>query len=371
MTSGQAIEAKYQEKVLLLQGGGALGAYQAGAYEALDAGNHTPTWVVGVSIGAINASIIAGNAPEHRVSRLREFWHRVTSPTAPLKILPLTGAIEKTIGAAGAVFGGQPGFFRPWWPLDWMLHPPASFYDTSGLEKTLCDLINFDLLNRGDIRLSVGAVHVETGNNLYFDNAKTEIGPQHIMASGALPPGFPAVSVDGEAYWDGGLVSNTPLTYFMDHQPRRDSLVFQVDLFPSRGKIPRMIDEVGEREKDIRYSSRTRLVTTTETRQQNLRRQAGVFLDKLPPELKDDPVARRMRAWACPARIDLVHLIYRPKEAQGSQKDYQFARAAIEQRWADGYADAGAAVAAAPWLAPYPEAAGMRTFDVATGQEKT
>jgi NTE family protein len=157
----------------------------------------------------------------------------------------------------------------------------------------------------------------------------------------------------------------------MGHQPRRDSLVFQVDLFPSRGAIPRTLDEVGEREKDIRYSSRTRLVTTTETRQQNFRREATAFLAKLPSELRDDPVARRMHAWACPARIDLVHLIYRPKEPQGSQKDYQFARSIMEQRWVAGHDDAAAAVAAAPWSAPYPEAAGMRTFDVATGQHKS
>jgi NTE family protein len=370
MTSDKRNEPSDREKILLLQGGGALGAYQAGAYEALAAGNLTPNWVVGVSIGAINASIIAGNAPQHRVGRLREFWHRVTSPTASLKFLPLTNSMEMAIGAAGAVFAGQPGFFRPWWPVDWVVENPVSFYDTSGLEKTLHELIDFDLLNRAETRLSLGAVHVESGNNLYFDNTKVKIGPKHIMASGALPPGFPAVFIEGEAYWDGGLVSNTPLTYFMDHQPRRNSLIFQVDLFPARGKIPRTIDEVGEREKDIRYSSRTRLVTTIETRQQNLRREATSFLAKLPPELKDDPVAQRMRAWACPAHIDLIHLIYRPKAPQGSQKDYQFARAAIEQRWSAGYADAGAAVAAAPWLAPYPEAAGMRTFDIATGQEK-
>jgi NTE family protein len=371
MTEGKETNSDYQDKVLLLQGGGALGAYQAGAYEALTAGHHMPTWVVGVSIGAINASIIAGNPPEDRVSRLREFWYRVTSPTARLKTLPLAGAMETAIGIAGALLAGQPGFYRPWSPLDWIMDAPVSFYDTRDLEKTLRELIDFELLNRAETRLSLGAVHVETGNNLYFDNTKGKIGPEHIMASGALPPGFPAISIDGEAYWDGGLVSNTPLTYFMDHQPRRDSLVFQVDLFPARGSVPRKIDEVSEREKDIRYSSRTRMVTTTETRQQNLRREATSFLAKLPPELRDEPVAKRTRAWACPARIDLVHLIYRPNAPQGSQKDYQFARAAIEQRWADGHADASAAIAAAPWRAHYPEAAGMRTFDVATRHHKT
>jgi NTE family protein len=235
----------------------------------------------------------------------------------------------------------------------------------------LLDLVDFDLLNSARVRLSLGAVHVESGNNLYFDNTRMAICPEHVMASGALPPGFSAVRIEGEAYWDGGLVSNTPLTYFMENQPRRDSLVFQVDLFPARGRLPATMDEVSEREKDIRYSSRTRLATDAEARQQNLRRQAASFLARLPTELRDDPVAKRLHDFSCPARVDLVHLIYRPSEPQGSQKDYQFARTTAEQRWAQGRADTQRATSAAPWRAPYPEAAGMRTFDVATGQHKS
>jgi NTE family protein len=336
--------------VLLLQGGGALGSYQAGAYEALAARAHSLTWVIGVSIGAINAGLIAGNPPERRVERLRAFWDRITEPVSALNWLaaPAGPTLEQRIGAAAAVMYGQPGFFRPWPPLRWAMRPPVSFYDTSFLRQTLLDLVDFDLINAGQIRLCVGAVQVSSGNMIYFDSLKTRIGPEHIMASGALPPGFPPVMIDGEAYWDGGLVSNTPLSYFMSEQPRRDSLVFQVDLFPASGKLPTTLDEVAERDKDIRYSSRTRMVTTEERDRQNLRRAVAAFIGKLPEELRHDPVAARLHDFACPARVDVVHLIYRPDEPQGAQKDYQFDRGSCERRWREGFADAEAAVAAAP-----------------------
>lgn len=363
----------FDQTVLLLQGGGALGAYQAGAYDALDAAGYQPDWVVGVSIGAINAAIIAGNRQQDRVARLRLFWQRITAPTAALAQakLPGQGAAEQSIGAAQALLAGQPGFFRPWWPAEWLINAPVSFYDTSALRRTLLELVDFDLINRGDVRLSLGAVEVESGNNIYFDNTQMRLGPEHVMASGALPPGFPAVVIDGRAYWDGGLVSNTPLTYFMDHEPRKNSLVFQVDLFPAAGRAPRTLDEVAEREKDIRYSSRTRWASSEGARQQNLRRRTLAFLARLPAELRQDPVARHLAEFACPARIDLVHLIYRPKRPQGAQKDFQFDRTSCQQRWAAGAEDAGLAAARAPWLAPYPEATGMRSFDVVTGQVKS
>jgi NTE family protein len=371
-TTTNPAPAGYDQTVLLLQGGGALGAYQAGAYQALDSGGYRPNWVVGVSIGAINASIIAGNKPENRVPRLRQFWNRITAPTAALPRLKLPGVTdaEKKAGAAGAMLAGQPGFFRPWLPMEWILRNPISFYDTSALQKTLEELIDFKLLNSGAVRLSLGAVQVDNGNNIYFDTIEREITPKHIMASGALPPGFPGVTIDGKAYWDGGLVSNTPLSYFMDHEPRKNSLVFQVDLFPAKGKTPTTLDEVAERDKDIRYSSRTRWASTEGAKQQNLRRRALAFLSRLPVELRADPVAKQLEAFACPARIDLVHLIYRPEQPQGSQKDYQFDRPSYERRWQEGQEDAAQAAASAPWVAPYPEGVGMRSFDVATGQHK-
>jgi NTE family protein len=352
--------------VLLLQGGGALGSYQAGAYEGLAMHGHAPSWVIGVSIGAINASLIAGNSPDRRVARLRQFWQRITEPTSALKLLgvPPDPTLEQRIGAAAAVMYGQPGFFRPWPPLQWAWQPPVSYYDTSFLRQTLLELVDFDLINDRRVRLCVGAVQIRSGNMIYFDSLKSRIEPEHIMASGALPPGFPHVMIDGEAYWDGGLVSNTPLSYFMAEQPRRDSLVFQVDLFPARGEMPATLDEVAERDKDIRYSSRTRMVTTEERDRQNLRRKMAAFISRLPDDLRHDPVVKHLHDFACPAHVDVVHLIYRPAEPQGSQKDYQFDRGSCDRRWREGLVDAEAAIAASPWLAPYAEGVGMRTFDI-------
>ncbi|HQT87868.1 MAG TPA: patatin-like phospholipase family protein [Acidiphilium sp.] len=353
--------------VLLLQGGGALGAYQAGAYEALSHHHYTPDWVIGVSIGAINASLIAGNAPEHRLSRLREFWARITAPPASLTPLnaPFFADIEQKLGAVNAVMFGQPGFFRPRAPFDFFTKPtPLSFYDTSQLRTTLEELVDFDRINSGATRLSVGAVQIRTGNMIYFDSKTQKITADHIMASGALPPGFPPVEIDGEAYWDGGLVSNTPLEYMMSTHPRQHSLVFQIDLFPARGPMPTTLDEVAERDKDIRYSSRTRSSTDAEKRRQDLRCQVSAFIERLPVDLHADPVAAFLHELACPAQIDVVHLIYRPEHPQGSQKDFQFDRVTAEQRWADGLQDAERALHAAPWRAPYPPGIGMRTFDI-------
>lgn len=355
-----------RRSVLVLQGGGALGSYQAGVFQALEEGGVAPDWVAGVSIGAINAALIAGNPPARRLAALKEFWHRVTA--APLTLpgfhLPGFEGVEQRLGAAGAVLFGSRGFFRPRSPLDWVGGRQVSFYDTSELRQTLCELTDFDRINGGDVRLSVGAVEVETGNMVYFDSKTMKLGPEHVMASGALPPGFPAVIIEGRAYWDGGLVSNTPLQYVLGDEPRHSSLIFQVDLFPARGKSPENLDEVQEREKDIRYSSRTRTGTNESGAQQNLRREVRNFLDRLPPELQTDPVAQRLHDYACGAAIDVVQLIYRPVVPQGSQKDYQFDRGTMERRWAQGHDDATVSLRAAPWAEPPPPYVGFRTFDV-------
>jgi NTE family protein len=353
--------------VFVLQGGGALGSYQAGVFEALAEGGMAPDWVAGVSIGAINAAIIAGNPPARRVERLRAFWERITSSTAafPALKMPLWEAFEQRAGAAGAMLFGQPGFFRPRNPLAWFGGGgPVSYYDTSDLRRTLEDLVDFDLINARATRLSVGSVEVETGNMVYFDSAQMRLTPEHVMASGALPPGFPAVEIDGRDYWDGGLVSNTPLQYVMMEKPRVHSLIFQVDLFPARGPRPTTLDEVAEREMDIRFSSRTRTGTEDAGDKQNLRRQVRLFLDRLPADLADDPVAQDMRDIACGAEIDVVHMIYRPAMPQGSQKDYQFDRATMGRRWADGRENARRTLRAAPWNTPIPPDVGFRTFDV-------
>jgi NTE family protein len=356
-----------ERTVLVLQGGGALGSYQAGVFEALSEADVLPHWVAGVSIGAINAALIAGNRPGQRVARLREFWQRVTSPAFGLPSLSLPGweSAEQKVGATHALMFGQPGFFRPRAPLEWFGGAKAlSYYDTADLRATLLELVDFPYLNTGATRLSVGAVEVETGNMVYFDSQEQKITAEHIMASGALPPGFPPVEIAGRRYWDGGLVSNTPLQYVLSIKPRMHSLVFQVDLFPARGPNPENLDEVAERDKDIRYSSRTRTGTNDAGGRQNMRRQVRHFLDRLPPELANDPVARNLHEFACVARIDVAQLIYRPATPQGSQKDYQFDRGTMERRWADGRNDARVTLQAAPWRHPAPPDVGFRSFDV-------
>ncbi len=353
--------------VLALQGGGALGSYQAGVFQALDEAGLMPDWIAAVSVGAINASLIAGNPPGRRVEKLRAFWQEITAPTSlwPHLTAEPWARAERGAGALGALLFGQPGFFRPRPAMEWFAEPsPVSFYDTGELRSTLETLVDFDLINDGPVRLSVGAVQVETGNMKYFDTAHRRLGPEHVMASGALPPGLAVVEVDGVPYWDGGLVSNTPLLHITRQKPRRDSLIFQIDLFPAAGPRPRDLDEVGEREKDIRYSSRTRAGTRAAQERQNFRRETRMFLDRLPPDLQADPVAQRLRDETTAAQIDVAHLIYRPKVPQGSQKDFQFDRNTMEERWAQGFSDARATLAAAPWKTPAPPDVGMRTFDV-------
>ena len=258
--------ASYDKKVgLVLQGGGALGSYQAGVYEALASSEYLPDWVAGISIGAINAAIIAGNAPEKRVAHLRKFWEEITEPTAwwPTGLSGTYATWQRAAGGMAAMMFGQPGFFAPRALQEWFSqNAPTSYYSTEALKETLERLVDFDRINNAkDMRLSVGAVNVRTGRFAYFDSAKITIRPEHVMASGALPPGFPPVEIDGEYYWDGGLVSNTPLQYVLDFSPRRSRLTFQVDVFQGRGQLPTNLEEVNEREKDIRYSSRTRITT--------------------------------------------------------------------------------------------------------------
>ncbi|CAH2601156.1 Patatin-like phospholipase family protein [Rhodovastum atsumiense] len=353
--------------VLVLQGGGALGSYQAGVFEALVEAGLQPDWVAGVSIGAVNGSLIAGNPPEQRLERLREFWLRITAPTAlwPRHGPPVLERLEQRAGALGALLFGQPGFFRPRLPFEWFTDtPPVSFYDTGALQGTLAELVDFERIARGPTRLTVGAVNVETGNQINFDSRHMRLGVEHVMASGALPPGLAVVEVEGEAFWDGGLVSNTPLQVVMDDAPREDSLIFQVDLFPARGPRPATLDEVLEREKDIRYSSRTRAGTKSASERQSLRLELTRFLDRLPAKLQRDPVAQHLRGLSCRARMDIVHLIYRPDVPQGSQKDFQFDRGTMSRRWEQGLADGRRTLQAAPWRAPVPAGTGVRVFDV-------
>ena len=332
--------------MLVLQGGGALGAYQAGAYEALAIAGHRPSWVAGISIGAVNSAIIAGNPPEKRVERLREFWERVSSRLLawPLANDDNSRRIFNETSATFSAFGGVPGFFGP-------RVPPAVFqpqgtpeaisvYDTSPLKETLLELVDFDLLNSGAVRLSVGAVQVLSGNMKYFDTAKQIIGPEHIMASGALPPGFPPIKIDGEPYWDGGLVSNTPLEYVLERSgPRQDMVIFQVDLFSARGCMPQTLLDIAQREKEIRYSSRTRLNTDIFREMQTIRRAIRHLRTMVPDELSGNPDWQLLDSVSCDAAVTIVLLIHRRAAYWTQSSDYEFSRYSMDEHWLAGSED--------------------------------
>lgn len=361
-----------EERILVLQGGGALGAYQAGVYEELAAAGQAPDWLAGISIGAINAALIAGNPPERRIQRLRDFWETVTS-TSALFAPPVVPSVElrrlfnEANAALGVVFG-LPGFFTPRVPAaPFQSANPAdalSFYDTAPLRATLEQLVDFDLLNSGAVRLSVGAVNVRTGNFAYFDTATQDLDARHIMASGALPPGFPPIEIDGEWYWDGGLVSNTPLQYVLDQAGCNRRLVFQVDLFPADGPMPMDLLQAAEREKDIRYSSRTRLNTTTALIQHKLAQAARNLASKLPPALLDDPDLRTLLAASHEPAVTIVHLIHRRMHYETQSKDYEFSRLSMQERWQAGRDDMQHTLNAPEWQARVPPLAGCQIFDL-------
>ena len=358
--------------VLVLQGGGALGAYQAGVFEALAGAGHEPSWVAGISIGAINAALIAGNRPEHRLEALRTFWQRASSRVPfPSPFPDGWGRRIFNEAAAGVVaMSGIPGFFNPRLTPSWLALPGSaeatSLYDTAPLRETLLELVDFDLLNNGPMRFSVGAVNVLSGNFTYFDNRERLIGPEHIMASGALPPGFPAVMIDGEPYWDGGIVSNTPLQYVLDTRAGTSPLlVFQVDLFSARGMMPQSLSEAMQREKDIRFSSRTRLNTDLQTRLEAMTAAAARLAARLPEELRSDPDLVELTSHACDWPVTILHLINRSESFESHSKDYEFSRGTVEGHWAAGRNDVERSLASPRWKNRQIHDCGIVTLDLA------
>jgi len=360
----------YQCIALVLQGGGALGAYQAGVFEALSEAGIQPNWLSGVSIGGINAAIIAGNKPENQIARLRDFWETVSSR----KIWHHTPdgdmfrSLRNQVSAYKTMSSGLPGFFEPRRNSAWAALAGAedatSFYDTSLLRETLNRLIDWDLLNSGTRRLSVGAVNVRTGNFRYFDNAIEPLSAEHIMASGALPPAFPAIKVDNEFYWDGGIVSNTPLQYLLELDQLENSLVFQVDLFSARGEMPREMAEVLARQKDITYSSRTRNSTDTFRKLHCATLHLRDALLRLDPEkmtAKDREVLDEMELIP---QINILHLIYQQKKYEGHAKDYEFSGTSMREHWTAGLEDTRRTLKNRKWLEIPHEAVGMTVHDV-------
>lgn len=328
---------------LVLQGGGALGSYQAGVIEALAGAAIEIDWVAGISIGAVNAALFAGNPPERRLERLRAFWDTATSALPSFPIFPQDQVREFVHEwSAGAVMlGGVPGFFAPR-PIPPAFATPGtvealSFYDSAPLARTLDALVDWELLNDGPVRLSVGAVDIESGNFRYFDTETDRIDARHIMASGALPPGLPPIEIDGRWYWDGGLVSNTPLTHVLDHQSC-DTLVFQVDLFAAGADRPRTILDVIAREKEIRFSSRTRAISAERLRLRQERETIRELIAKLPAELRDEPEVAALANIADEYPVNLVHLIYRANAWEGGSRDFEFSARAMREHWEAGRA---------------------------------
>lgn len=347
--------------VLVLQGGGALGAYQAGAFEKLAGVGYRPEYVAGISIGAINAALIAGNTPENRVARLHAFWDMATSgnPIGDYFGTLMEPFIErKHMNMASAnqvMFTGIPGFFTLRYPPPLPYLPGSSeacsFYDTAPLRETLLNLVDFDYINAKKVRFAVGAVNVTTGNLIYFDNHKQKIGPEHVMASGALPPGFPPVEIDGEFYWDGGLVSNTPLQYVLDnHDESEDTVIFQFDLFNARGAVPRSIMDIESREKDIRFSSRTRYTTDRVADLIKVRTAMHRLYKQLPQALKDSKDVQTLMRASHPGKITIIHLIYRQAEYELSSKDYEFSRRSMHDHWRSGVSDVERTIANREWI---------------------
>src|ERR1700712_5411001 len=367
--------------VLVLQGGGALGSYQAGAYQALCHQDFVPEWVAGISIGAINVAIIAGNAPERRVERLKEFWETVSSPVSWSPVTQGDRArslFNETSAALIATFG-VPGFFTPRFPPA-PLWPPGSpqcqsYYDTTPLRATLERLVDFDRINDLKTRLSVGAVGVTSGNFKYFDNFEfrklgKKIGPEHIMASAALPPGFPSIVIEGEHYWDGGIASHTPLDFVLDEEINRDLLIFQVDLFWARGELPVSLLEAAEREKDIRFSSRTRMNTDKNKQIHNARMAVRDLIGKLPDSLKNDPSVELLRKASKENTVTVVHLIYKSKNYESSSKDYDFSHVGVVEHWNAGVRDVHLSMRHKEWLERPQSGEPMVTYDL-TGDIST
>ena len=357
------------QTVLVLQGGGALGAYQGGVFETLTGSGFTPDWVVGTSIGAINSAIIAGNPPERRLEKLQEFWQFVGRPddlggfaSGPLSAWFAPWA--KLGNFMETLTHGIPGFFEPRAGASLnieqqVLTAQASFYDTQPLHSTLETLIDFDYLNAGHVRCTVCAVAVSTGELVVFDSKKEPLTAQHIMASGALPPGFPAVVIDGKAYWDGGIYSNTPVDVVMDDAERRDTLCFMVDLWDPTEDEPHSISAAMARQKDIQYASRTREHLEDHRTMQNMRRAIEILSSRLPEKDRSNPAFKRLSRLGCRSTVNIVRLIMKALPTDDHNKDIDFTESRLAARWQAGLRDAQRALQHKSWLAPLPEHIGM------------
>ena len=365
---------KFDHNILLLQGGGALGAYQAGAYEGLVEAGIVPDWVVGISIGGINAALIAGNPPGRRVERLREFWRRVSShaPLVPPPWFEPVRPLLNQVSATASIMYGIPHFFRPRVPPPALYLPHEKpenlgYYDTGPLRQTLEELVDFELINRKQPRLSLGAVNLRTGKSLYFDNQESRIGADHVRASGALPPGLPPVEIDGEYYWDGGVVSNSPLMYVLENLPRMTALVVQVDIFRADGELPKDMDEVQRRSLDVRFSSRMPLGMQGIRKLAEMKAALSRLLGKLPASLKNDPDVQKLSPIRDVGEMTIARLTNRGLSHAGYSMDYEFSRATVNELWATGLDDVRRSVAEIEAMRPTEIGCIARLYDLPPG----
>ena len=368
MSGEKAMErAVKQQVVLVLQGGGALGAYQAGVYQALMEGGIEPDWVIGTSIGAINGALIAGNEPNNRISRLREFWEGATKAD-PFGLMLLASAFGNGLANLDTVMNGIPGFFRPNHYAAWASKVPlgierASYYSTDPLRETLGRLVDFDCVNRKRTRLTVGAVNVRTSEMRYFDSRDMALGPAHVMASGALPPAFPAVMIDGEPYWDGGIYSNTPIEVVLDDNPRRDSLIFSMNLWQPSGPDPKTIEDVTARQKDIQYASRGKSHVARQEQIHQLRHVVRELAKQLPAARRDDPQVKELTSYGCGTTMHLVRLLSPSLTGEDHTKDIDFTRAGIAARWQAGHDHARRVLNEKPWECQVDSLQGVLTHE--------
>jgi len=370
---GRAATAKARpappgQVVLVLQGGGALGAYQAGVYQALHESGIAPDWVIGTSIGAINGALIAGNAPARRMERLHAFWDRMERSSAVHQAFRLWPAAGGLLATVETVMYGIPGFFAPnVHALLGTLAPvgveAASYYSTAQLRETLGALIDFDLLAQRRTRLTVGAVNVRTGAMRYFDSRDTALSADHVMASGALPPAFPAVRIDGEPYWDGGIYSNTPIEAVLEDKPRRDSVIFTVNVWRPDGDEPDTLWRVMGRHKDIQFASRADSHIARQKQIHRLRHVIRELSNQLPAAKRELASVKELSSWGCGTTMHVVRLLAPPVAGEDHTKDIDFTAGGLRARWNAGYADTLEAVARAPWTDPADPIEGVIVYE--------
>ncbi|MBN9412690.1 MAG: patatin-like phospholipase family protein [Candidatus Paracaedimonas acanthamoebae] len=350
-------KGSYSRVAMACQGGGSLGAYHIGALRAMQEAGYSPDTIAGISIGAFTAALIAGNTPQTRIAKLEKFWDTISWPDIP-PMSNLTDEIKKfhnTLTSLQGFLFGQPNFFSPRFPIPQMqpkgTAASTSYYDTSKLKETLLQFVDFDGINSGKLgRLILGATRVKDGQLIFFDSAKMKIGPEHVMASGSMPPGFPGMVIDGDLYWDGGCASNTPLEGIFDADPKVDTLCFMVDLFAANGKEPQDMDEVTIKLKELQFASRTAHHIEHLSKRHNLSRYLQHLMDALPADLQKDPIMKEIQDFSNDTKFDIVHIAYDKPKYEVSSSDCEFSKMSIKDRATYGYQHMKAAIEHSPWL---------------------